>query len=362
MQFFWIFFLTALGMVAPLVNDYDPLLGWKVLAPIPDTGTGDEYGSSEFPVTLPDDETWYNLWCKGENLLKAMHGSNDDAGKLFKPPSDTAESRWINYDDLNTWHWNTENDPDLTHVNFLLDNDDMDYFPGLGLGSALRDLDLPTHQSDDPKKGIQIIFAMHLDRTVGTDGQTYKVGEKTYRATGGYYKFGIETSTGAIFGLDRFAPEAAGKGIEPPITKEGMPLLQRFSDIAWLYWAQTATNKNKIEYFFNVAVTNDKTQMAIRRALKSTNQQFAPWPGAIFSTDSYEGKVLLGSPNGRAYGYFLAQHKAALGGNMYISEIRVFSSDTRPFLPNMIMRVQQPRPLENSSDAKRTSQEAKARL
>jgi len=41
-----------------------------------------------------DDEAWYNLWCKGGKLVKAMHASDQDAGKLFQPSSDSAESKW----------------------------------------------------------------------------------------------------------------------------------------------------------------------------------------------------------------------------------------------------------------------------
>lgn len=197
-------------------------------------------------------------------------------------------------DDLATWFWHLDTDPERNKINFLEDDDDPDFWPGLGLGPVLNGLDLPTHMSDDPKTGIRIVSVEHSDGTNDEVVQTYKVGEKTYRATFGYYKFGIETSTGAIFGLDRLSPGAAVNSIPLDIPKEGLPQLQRFSDIAWLYWSQIAANKQQIEYFFNVAIINVETQMAIRRALKATNQNFSAWPGAVFSTDSDEGKVLLG--------------------------------------------------------------------
>lgn len=186
-------------------------------------------------------------------------------------------------------------------MNFL---DDTDEQPGFGLGQALYALGLPYVQSDDPNTGIHVIYVAHADyslserhhddpKYLSIDDQTYNAG-RTYRATGGYYKFGVETATGAIFGLDRLAPEKAAAERKPPVPKDEMPSLQRFSDIAWLFWAKHAANKNKLKYLLNIAVTNSETQQAIRRALHNVNHEFGPWPGTTFDIDSNEGKVLLG--------------------------------------------------------------------
>ena len=194
--------------------------------------------------------------------------------------------------DLSNWYWHQVIDPELTQVNFLKDEPGAS---GFGIGPALDALGLPNKQSNDPNAGIQIIYVAHADyfSTVNVNQQTYTAG-RTYRATAGYYKFGIETSTGAILGLDRLAPVKAGEQREPKVGKDGMPALQRFSDVAWLFWAKQAASKNKLRYFLNISITNEETQKAIRRALKNTNQQFGPWPGVTFSTESDEGKVLLG--------------------------------------------------------------------
>jgi len=53
--------------------------------------------------------------------------------------------------------------------------------------------------------------------------------------------------------------------------------------------------------------------------------------------------VHLGTPNGRASGYFLAQHKQQLG-NMFISGVRVFLGTTYPNQPSMVFYVQQELP------------------
>jgi hypothetical protein len=126
------------------------------------------------------------------------------------------------------------------------------------------------------------------------DQQTYNVGGKTHRATGGHYKFGIETSTGAMFSLLLLAPAEAAKDCKPQIPKEDLPELQRASDLAWLSWAHFAEPKSHLKYFFNIAITNEDTQKAIRTVLKNTDTAYGPWPGVTFNTNTDEGKVLLG--------------------------------------------------------------------
>ena len=205
--------------------------------------------------------------------------------------------------DLEGWYWHQETALLETTVVFF---DEENGWPGLGLEDVLNDLGLPTETSNDPNQGIQTIYAAHFDyslstllkddpRHVDVDKQTYPVGATTYRATGGYYKFGINTSIGAIFGFHRFSPRAAAEKRIPPVPKDGLSSLQAFSDVAWLYWARHAATVSQIRYFFNTAITNKETQKAIRRALQSTNQAYGPWPGATFSTSSTEGKVLLGT-------------------------------------------------------------------
>jgi hypothetical protein len=73
---------------------------------------------------------------------------------------------------------------------------------------------------------------------------------------------------------------------------------------------------------------------------------------------------MLGSPNGRAHGYFLAQHKRQLGGNMYISRIQVFHGDSEPLTPNMVLYVEQPKPpiMPQKPQKKRESRKKGAKL
>jgi hypothetical protein len=97
-----------------------------------------------------------------------------------------------------------------------------------------------------------------------------------------------------VFSLSRLSPLEAAKKRNPQIPKEGLPDLQRASDLAWLSWTKYAKPNNHLKYFFNVAITNVATQQAIRRVLKTTDSAYGPWPGATFGADTEEGKVLLG--------------------------------------------------------------------
>lgn len=55
--------------------------------------------------------------------------------------------------------------------------------------------------------------------------------------------------------------------------------------------------------------------------------------------DSDAGKALLGAPVGRWAGYFLMQHKRQLGGNKFISKVRVFTSDKEGSFPYILYYV-----------------------
>lgn len=65
------------------------------------------------PATVPDvslppsagDDMWENCRCKGENFLKAMRGSDKEAGSLFRPSCDTAASEFSTTADLRKWGW-----------------------------------------------------------------------------------------------------------------------------------------------------------------------------------------------------------------------------------------------------------------
>jgi hypothetical protein len=68
-----------------------------------------------------------------------------------------------------------------------------------------------------------------------------------------------------------------------------------------------------------------------------------------------------GTPNGRASGYFLAQHKQQLG-NMFISGVRVFLGNTYPNQPAMVFYVQQELPQKPQGKRENTSQQRRVNV
>lgn len=86
----------------------------------------------------------------------------------------------------------------------------------------------------------------------------------------------------AIIYIDLNSPENAGSHRHPPVEKDGLPALQRLSDLTWLPWAARASNPKNLRYFLVVSMVNTETQQTIRRAI--TSEQLNPWPGHYFST------------------------------------------------------------------------------
>ncbi|KAH7080339.1 hypothetical protein BKA63DRAFT_242013 [Paraphoma chrysanthemicola] len=62
------------------------------------------------------------------------------------------------------------------------------------------------------------------------------------------------------------------------------------------------------------------------------------WPGVTFDMNINAAKVLLGSPNGQAAGYFLAQHKHRFGRSKTISKVQVFRPD-KGMMPYLLFSV-----------------------
>jgi hypothetical protein len=95
MRHLWVAFIAGVGSVVAFVNNTLPQPGALTMDPQPATGGGwDNLGDEDFPADLLDDERWKDLKCKGQNLVTAMHSSNFDAAKLYKPIRPTAEGPW----------------------------------------------------------------------------------------------------------------------------------------------------------------------------------------------------------------------------------------------------------------------------
>ena len=91
-------------------------------------------------------------------------------------------------------------------------------------------------------------------------------------------------------------------------------------------------DSNDINMFFVALFLNKITVQLIDEASKASKitagqsrvGRLPKWPGLVFDIGTEECKGMLGSPNGIAAGYFLAQHKIQLGGNKYIYQVTVW--------------------------------------
>ena len=139
--------------------------------------------------------------------------------------------------------------------------------------------------------------------------------------TGAYFQFGINAASGAILALDNLSPASAfRKNIQREPQKDELPELQSLSDMVWGGWyrgSQPANSKNpnvaNIKYLISVQITNAETLSIIARAMKAVNKEISMWPGDVFETDTAEGRALLGSPNGKRWGYLINQRKNDIG-------------------------------------------------
>jgi hypothetical protein len=100
-----------------------------------------------------------------------------------------------------------------------------------------------------------------------------------------------------------------------------------------------------VKYLFVAMIINKETNQHIKRALSTLSppkEDVEGRPGHEFSMDTDAGKALLGSPVGRWTGYFLMQHKRQLGGNKYISKMKVFKSEKEGSWPYFLFYVEGP--------------------
>ncbi|EDU46732.1 conserved hypothetical protein [Pyrenophora tritici-repentis Pt-1C-BFP] len=103
-----------------------------------------------------------------------------------------------------------------------------------------------------------------------------------------------------------------------------LPHIGTPSDIAWATWNRVGANVAGIKYLIVTQVINSDSREIFKSALRTLSppqSEFKLWPGHEFSMDDNAGLAIL---VGRWAGYFLVQHKDKLGGNRFISKVRVF--------------------------------------
>ncbi|KAF3040968.1 hypothetical protein E8E12_009025 [Didymella heteroderae] len=271
------------------------------------------------------DGEWEKAKCKGANFLKAMKGSDAEAGKAFNPPRDSAAGLYNeeNIGDLMEWGWSGGEafEPGMKHY---------------GVDGALRDMGSSDTVLQDGGD-IRLVSFRHgmskmgdNDQWIPMDEQRYEVNGKEYRYTGAWYNFAVDEVNGVIIATDRASPQDIGSKKMPIIAGDDLPLIRAFSDFAWIYWAALAdgigSDVKNIHYFMSLSITNELTQRILSRCVREIlpgSWGFPDWPGFEFDTSTPQGQAILGTPNAQAFSYFLLQHKKELG-NLFISKVRVF--------------------------------------
>ncbi|KAF2028876.1 hypothetical protein EK21DRAFT_101493 [Setomelanomma holmii] len=159
-----------------------------------------------------------------------------------------------------------------------------------------------------------------------------------YRATGGFYEFGINQKGRAIFGLYLDSPETGGKqnwyGNTRAYDRALLPRLRSLSEVLWGFWVRDNPHVQIIRYFFMLGISNEATNQIIASCLNKMVKELRDWPGVSLGADTDDGHALLGSPNGAVFAYFLMQHKAQLGHKTItrITVVRPENDDENDFV------------------------------
>ncbi|KAH7079665.1 hypothetical protein FB567DRAFT_607027 [Paraphoma chrysanthemicola] len=322
-----------------------------------DDETDDETRQKE---GLERTKKWNKAMCSGQKLFLAMANPATQTTRFIVP----LHSSWYGtlFNELRAWGYK---EFPMIEKDYMCDFEHYE-----NLKTAFTALKIDTRS--DRQGGDNICYHVeHNDSPIREkdpgvaeppkNKQTY-IGPdgKRYRATSAYSTIGVNPESGVLFFIHRMSALEAARSTwtDRPrdedfeyiddVKPEELPLFRATSDIAWGFWNR-AHNQDitNIKFIMSTTIINDDTQDIINRALKEwvppKGQQkvteVPPWPGVTFNLHGdNEGLALLGSPNGLAAGFFLAQHKTQLGEKL-ISKITVFRSDTATSLPNLLFWV-----------------------
>jgi hypothetical protein len=305
------------------------------------------------PVTTADDDSWTQSVARGAKLLRGMKASDAEAATIYDLGA-SAESPFDGdlIDKLREWGYNDATDALAKQADLECN---FDSSSGNMLKKAFGDLNIGTKPKSQGGAN-QCFLIEHFDSPAvkkGDDGkmpvradQRYDVCNKEYRVTGAEHTIGANADAGAIYAINLSSAAKAARRLwrRAPSVDE-LPAIRSVSDIAWAFWNRVhvdAESLQNIRYFFVTMIINKETNQHIKRALGTLNppkEDVEGWPGHEFDMESDAGKALLGSPVGRWAGYFLMQHKRQLGGNRWISKVRVFKSEKAGSWPYFLFYV-----------------------
>ncbi|KAF2475090.1 uncharacterized protein BDR25DRAFT_381875 [Lindgomyces ingoldianus] len=282
----------------------------------------------------PSDDAWNKAVYKGKTLMKQMLANDHDAGQMFRPPRESAESEFLTYpQDLDKWGYSQ------------LDYDPYyDFDNSLPLKPALNDLGVSDKKFGE-NGGNNWAWVWEHDVEKIIDGTTYPVTEARYTTV-------LNPVDGVIFAWGKYSPGYMGSKKTPPVTV--LPRLKSWSDIAFLQWwgLTCTTNPRNLHYVFSTPVENTTTQAIISRAISTTGNKLTTWPGVTFGMDTDQGKAILAAPNGVGVAFLLSSHKRQMGAKV-VEKVTVFQDAGKavPRPPSLLFYIKDALPSKEGNPA-----------
>ncbi|KAI4949426.1 hypothetical protein J4E91_005165, partial [Alternaria rosae] len=304
---------------------------------------GDEDDEDDFCFGLQpaDDALWHAAECNGVKMLFGTTQNAPEAARFVIPINSPWNGEMRN--ELATWGWNDwVADPDTEcNADFL-----KTVLQNLGTTTGSHLYGGPNYCFSVKHCDSDAIERDEHGNLPPKNDQYYDVNGRLYRATAGFVTAFVNPDIGALFFLRRGSPAFEARNLwgledQHTVPLDELPALRMSSDLAWAFWRRASGDRLwNIKLIGSLTVVNSETEKIIDRAMKRTALDEVPvWPGVdyLYNTDSY--LAILGSPNGRAVGYFLAQHKSQLGGNRWVRVIRVFRANAGSSAPHIFFYI-----------------------
>ncbi|KAL9001093.1 MAG: hypothetical protein Q9188_005518 [Gyalolechia gomerana] len=104
-----------------------------------------------------------------------------------------------------------------------------------------------------------------------------------------------------------------------------VPSLHRLSDFMWTYWTTVSPTPNNLRYIMRDNINNEDSVAIMNDIFKKYGDgKPLAWPGLYFTLADEEGQALLGTPNGYAVAYLLADRARELGANRRVPAVSIF--------------------------------------
>ncbi|KAI4949425.1 hypothetical protein J4E91_005164 [Alternaria rosae] len=304
------------------------------------------------------DEEYEKAVCRGQKLFLAMTRDGNQGTRYIDP----LNSPWDGNLEKEGLTWVKSFMYELRAWDLWTDEDSWCAFGHQGMTTAFKALSISDKSLNDGGDN-QCFSAFHYNspavlfdpkdpfylddpdhRMLPIDKQYYlDPSGKRQRCTCSTYTFGVNPKAGVLSFISRSSPFETAKMLWKyiPQTSE-LPELRASSDFAWGLWNKIRGKDDlgDIRKIFSLYISNKETQSIIDRALaKQDIKEPKKWPGTEIDPKSEGGLAIIGSANGRAAGYFLAQHKRQLGKDKYISKINVFLTDKENPMRNILFYV-----------------------